>query len=511
MWRFVGKRSPALPGGFSTARPLRGESGHILNRSSRPEAGSVLRGGRGFPNGPTGRAPRRFGPATFHVFRVFRTRGPETILIDEALPSAAVAFAGGALSFFFATSREALTQFSLQRLLERRKDPAAREKLEKTLEKSEDMAFTAAILKVLSNLLFVAGLFACAGLGHTATPFWVDALAFGFAAVGLLLVNEVAPRALAQFRPEGILLAFLPVLTRIHAISFPVIRTCNALVRAITRARGVNPEAEEAEGIVEEIREAAEEGEREGVIDDASVDMIDRIIEFRDWTAREVMTPRTDVLALEVSTPIRTAVARAVEWGHSRIPVFAGTLDSVVGLLYVKDLLRYWDKPHAGISLREMVRPATFVPETQRIRNLLPIFQAGKTHFAIVTDEFGGTAGVITIEDVLEEIVGEIQDEYDTTPPAPVKHVSEGVADVDGRVTISAVNEALSLEIPESDDYDTIGGFVASRIGRIPPVGETFTHDALEFKILEADERRVNRIRIARQATKEAVPGRPGG
>jgi len=432
-------------------------------------------------------------------------------LIEEALPSAAVAFAGGALSFFFATAREALTQFSLQRLLDRRKDPASREKLQKTLEKSEDMAFTAAILKVLSNLLFVAGLFACAGIGHSATPFWVDVLAFGIAAVGLLIVSEVAPRALAQFRPEGILLTFLPVLTKIHAVTFPVIRSINAVIRAITRARGVNPEAEEAEGIVEEIREAAVEGEREGVIDDASVDMIDRIIEFRDRTAREVMTPRTDVMALEASTPIRTAVARVVEWGHSRIPVFSGTLDNVLGVLYVKDLLRYFDQPHAGVSLREIVRPATFVPETQRIRNLLPGFQAGKTHFAIVTDEFGGTSGVITIEDVLEEIVGEIQDEYDTTPPPPVKAVADGVSDVDGRVPISAVNEALSIEVPESEDYDTIGGFVYSRVGRIPTVNETFTYDGLEFRILEADERKVGRIRISRQAPKEALPGGRSG
>jgi len=432
-------------------------------------------------------------------------------LVEEALPSAAVAFAGGVLSFFFATAREALTQFSLQRLLDRRPEQKGREKLERTLEMSEDIAFTAAILKVLSNLLFVAGLFAATGLGLAATPFWVDALAFGFAAIGLLLVNEVGPRALAQFRPEGILLASLPILTRIHRVSFPVIRTCNALVRAVTRARGVNPEEEEAEGIVEEIREATEEGEREGVIDDASADMIDRIIEFRDWTAREVMTPRTDVMALEASTPIRTAAARAVEWGHSRIPVYDGTLDHVVGVLYVKDLLKCWDRPSAGITLREIVRPVTFVPESQRIRDILPTFKAGKTHFAIVTDEFGGTAGVITIEDVLEEIVGEIQDEYDTAAPQPVRKVAEGVAEVDGRAPIAAVNEVLTIDIPESDGYETIGGFVYARLGRIPAAGETFSYDGLEFRILDADERRVNRIRIAPKAPDEAIPGRPGG
>jgi len=189
----------------------------------------------------------------------------------------------------------------------------------------------------------------------------------------------------------------------------------------------------------------------------------------------------------------------AREAGHSRFPVYDGNLDNIVGVLYVKDLLNLvGHNGEAPFDLRRTVRPALFVPESKSLRDLLAEMQQRKVHLALVLDEYGGTAGLITIEDILEEIVGEIQDEYEPDEPAEprIELVGEGVAEADGRAYIDDVNDKLGIELPEEEDYDTVGGFVFATLGHIPEAGESFTYSSVRLTVVEAERTKVVKVRL---------------
>jgi magnesium and cobalt transporter len=232
------------------------------------------------------------------------------------------------------------------------------------------------------------------------------------------------------------------------------------------------------------------------------------------------MTPRGEMGAIEAGTPIQEAVKIALEKGHSRLPVYEGTRDKVIGVLLAKDLLVAWGKANAGpvkqgtprgdaaragddLPLRSLLRKPYFVPETKLIGELLREFRAKKIHVAIVLDEYGGTAGIVTIEDIIEEIVGEIEDEYETgaEAPPPLRRLDERTAEVDARLHIHEVNEALSIAIPvDGGQYETLGGYLFYAMGKVPKKGERYAQDDAEFTIVDVDERRIKRVRI--QVTK---------
>jgi len=212
------------------------------------------------------------------------------------------------------------------------------------------------------------------------------------------------------------------------------------------------------------------------------------------------MTPRTDINAVPADAAydeVRTAI---IEKGHSRIPVFEGTIDHIIGVLYAKDLLRL-DRPD-GFDVRRMMRKAPYVPETKTLDELLEEFRSTKVQIAIVLDEYGGTAGLVTIEDILEEIVGEIDDEYDQRPPPAMNRLDPDTVEVDARVHVSEINEELEIELPEEEDYETIGGFVFATLGKIPATGEEFEHHNVRFRVVAAEPRRINRLRIHVQREK---------
>ncbi len=250
-----------------------------------------------------------------------------------------------------------------------------------------------------------------------------------------------------------------------------------------------------------------EEGEREGRIDETEREMIEAVVDFRSTTADQVMTPRTEVVALEYTDDLDDVLAFLSDAGHSRLPVYEDNLDHIVGLLYAKDVLR-WLAGHdaregRSFSLRSILRKATFVPETKIIRELLKELIAERVHIAMVADEYGGTAGLVTVEDMVEEIFGEIHDEYedDEGEERPSVDLDPEFlsAEIDARERIDDVNDRLEpirLRLPEDDDYDTVGGFVIVSLGRIPRAGESFVHDGLEIEVLEAEPTRVVRIRI---------------
>jgi putative hemolysin len=239
-------------------------------------------------------------------------------------------------------------------------------------------------------------------------------------------------------------------------------------------------------------------GEEGGFIEEDEREMIYSIFELGDTLAREVMVPRVDVISVEVNTPITDALAVIVEGGHSRIPVYQDTIDDIVGMLYAKDLLRYWPD-NENLVLKDILREVHYVPETKPVDKLLQELQQMKVHIAVVVDEFGGVAGLVTIEDILEEIVGEIQDEYDTEEDF-MEVVGENEVIFNSRTDLDDVNHGLGIELP-TDSSDTLGGLMYSSLGRVPVVGDKVSFKDAELTILSVVGRRIKKIKVKRLVT----------
>lgn len=288
-----------------------------------------------------------------------------------------------------------------------------------------------------------------------------------------------------------------PVLTVLRIAAYPFLAGEKVAHRLWPIVFGQDDESGSSP-IQEELLSVVNEGEREGTIHEDAADMIEGLIELHESAVSEVMTPRTDMVMLRGTASLEEACRIIVEHGHSRIPVYGETRDEIVGMLYAKDLLPHIGSPDGAsreLSTLELRTPL-YVPETKPVHELLREFQRGRVHIAIVLDEYGGVAGLVTIEDILEEIVGEITDEHDPLELAPIQKLSENAIEVDGRVHVDELNEVLPLRLPEDADYDTVGGFVFSFLGRIPRAGESFLHDEATFTIVDAGDRAIRRIRI---------------
>jgi putative hemolysin len=231
--------------------------------------------------------------------------------------------------------------------------------------------------------------------------------------------------------------------------------------------------------------------------------LLQSIVEFSDTLAREVMTPRPDIVAIAEDARIADLRALFREQEYSRIPVFKENLDNILGVIFVKDLIRLADDTKDSDSILPLLRPATFVPETKRVSDLLKEFQRKQVQLAIVVDEYGGTAGLATLEDLLEEIVGEIRDEYDVEAE-PVVEVGQGTYVFSGKANFAEVRDRLHVEI-EPEGFETVGGYVLTRVGRVPSVGETFDLDGLVVEVVEAERRRIHRVKIRRAAPVASV------
>jgi CBS domain containing-hemolysin-like protein len=246
----------------------------------------------------------------------------------------------------------------------------------------------------------------------------------------------------------------------------------------------------------EEIHELIEAGEEEGVVNEGEREMISAILELDSTVVREIMVPRTEMAAISVEASIQETINAIIACGHSRIPVYDGTLDNIIGLLYAKDLLKSWGTSDSLIQLSDLIRQPFFTPETQTLEQLLQEFKKKKVHLAIVVDEYGGTSGLVTIEDLLEQIVGDIQDEYDMEEELYCLN-PDGSLTADARLPIEELEEHFGLEI-ERDKFDTVGGLVVQLAEGIPTAGTVVTGEGLEIEILDADPRKVKRIRISR-------------
>jgi CBS domain containing-hemolysin-like protein len=244
----------------------------------------------------------------------------------------------------------------------------------------------------------------------------------------------------------------------------------------------------------EEIHELMNAGEEEGLINEEENEMIRSIFALRDTVVREIMVPRTDMACISLETTFRDLLGSIIDCGHSRIPVFDGTIDNVVGLVYAKDLLKCWGLDESAIELKKILRAPYFIPETKNLEELLHEFKKKRIHIAIVIDEYGGTSGLVTIEDLLEQIVGDIQDEYDLEEEWLVEG-DDGTAVVDARLPIEELEEHFGIEI-EREKFDTVGGLIFHLTGRIPAEGEVAQTAAIRLTVLEADERKIKKVRI---------------
>ncbi len=311
-----------------------------------------------------------------------------------------------------------------------------------------------------------------------------------------LYVSEIGVAfAVAEHSASGVVkgaLWFLPV---IHTISRPFtipLLTLNEVIRRLIGA----PLRDDLE---EDIRQVVEESEREGTIGETEREMFEAIVDFRTATADEVMTPRIDIEAIDRDSTMEEIKHFIVDKGHSRFPVFDETVDKIVGILYVKDLLPFLGQNAETIDLESILRHVPFIPESRRISDLLVEFQQQKTQLAIVLDEYGGTAGLITIEDIVEEVVGEIRDEHEKgdDPEPSMEIAGEGVFIVDARFHIDDLNDEAGTTLPEDADFDTVGGWVFSSIGRIPSRGEKLDIDDLDVEILASERTHITKVRIS--------------
>lgn len=247
-----------------------------------------------------------------------------------------------------------------------------------------------------------------------------------------------------------------------------------------------------------ELQEAITSSEEEGVLNEAEGDMLQSIFEFGETIVREVMVPRTDMVCCSADAGLRPLLDLIIESGHSRIPIYEGSADKISGVVYAKDLLRHWGKDLDSLQLSEVMRAPYFIPETKRIEDLLKDFRARRVHIAIAVDEYGGTSGLITIEDLIEEIVGDIQDEYDVEENW-LQPQEDGSLLVDARTNVEELEEFFDVEIAR-DKFDTVGGYLFHLLGNVPQPGEKIHVGDLFLMVVESDERKIRKVKIWREA-----------
>ena len=315
----------------------------------------------------------------------------------------------------------------------------------------------------------------------------------------IVVVTELLPKNYVQGSSENSTISALRFVHAVYWVLYPLVKPLSLLGYLGVQTLGGKIRTEQDGSVSPEDLEALENvGNSQDILEEEEREMISRILDLPDKVVREIMVPRTDVTCLDVSSPKEIVLQTAMESRHSRIPVYEEQIDRIIGLLHVKDLLDGWaeDQP---LDLRSIAtdRPPLFTPESKKISDLFRELRANMQHMAIVVDEYGGTAGIVTLEDIIEEIVGEIQDEYDFDEQEELIPLAENTYSVDARMSLIDFNEQLETQI-ESENADTIGGFIFDHLGRVPDQDNQFSYQGLTFTIVEADERRIHRIRIQR-------------
>jgi putative hemolysin len=386
--------------------------------------------------------------------------------------------------------------FHLNRARLRRRSEQGADPTEAALQVLEQPASSLGTVTALSTVALAgtAALTFLAVLDLISDEGW---LAAGLLAVGVLLVAlvlQMFARVVAIARPEATAIRLYRPLALLAALLMPLVLPLRALERGMLTRLGVT-RADDPRWAEEELRLLVESGEDSGVLERDEREMINSIFELSEVTAREVMVPRIYIDGVSQQALVGEVLDVIVATGHSRVPIYEESIDNVTGIVHAKDVLKHLKSGALQDPVRPLARPALFVPEAKKIDELLQELQRQRVHMAVVVDEYGGTAGLITIEDLLEEIVGEIRDEYDQAEEAHVEQISPREAIVDGRTSIREVNELMALDLPD-DEFDTLGGLVYDRLGKVPAIDDEVRVDSCMIRVMSTVGRRIKKVRL---------------
>ncbi len=412
-------------------------------------------------------------------------------------------------SMLTAIGARALRDFSrhhLQEICERRRQL---DRFGEIVRHHEEVAMGVEMLSAMATVLFAVagGLYGWERI-VTEPVAWVGlALIVLALALAAVVANVCLPWAIVRVGAESFLYYTWPCWQWLSRLTIPLAWLAHGVDTVLQRLTGRKTPEDEEDAFEDEIRTIVTEGHREGLLEEEAREMIEGVIELGDVSVSHVMTPRTEMHMVQTKQSWDEVLDYVTSVGHTRIPVYDKSRDDIVGILYIKDLLpelaKDPDEPRRPLT--ELLRKPLFVPESKAVDDLLRVFQQSRTHMAIVLDEYGGVSGLVTIEDVLEEIVGEIEDEFDAEAEEEIRKIDDDACEALGRAHVDQINELMGFDLPEDDAFDTIGGFVFAEFGRVPTVGESITWSNLvQVKVLEASRRRVGRVRLER-VPKEAA------
>lgn len=316
----------------------------------------------------------------------------------------------------------------------------------------------------------------------------------------ILVFGEITPKTYSSHHPEKVAIRLGKPLEILSVVLLPILKILTAITNFIIKIFGGDIHVNKTLVSEEEIMTLVDVGEEAGIIQSDEREMINSIFEIGDIEVTEVMVPRIDMVYLEETSTLEEALNVVIDYGYSRIPVIKDTIDNVIGILYAKDLLVYSRQTQGSqvsFDVLKLIRPAYYVPESKKVSDLLKEMQKEKVHIAIVLDEYGGTLGLVTIEDILEEIVGDILDEYDNEIDF-IEHLAENSLIVNAKASIEEINEVLSINLPE-DEYESIGGFVFNLLGRIPVKDDEIEFDDIKVKVLNVHNRRIKQLEIQKK------------
>lgn len=431
------------------------------------------------------------------IFALIRAIPSTGTLLTQALIFAALV----ATSAFMSGSETALIGFSRLRRRQLVEESHPRiGAVEKLMATTERFLITVLMVNTVVNI----------GAAAIVTSFaeevfdnYVIAISTGLVTFVMLTFGEIIPKAFAANHAEPWALRVAPVFLVLQRVLYPFVWVYEKLMHFLLRS-GRDPQARATFRSEEEIKTLISVGTEEGVLEQKEEDMLHSVIEFGETEAREIMVPRIDMTAVPGDGTVDHIKAFVLDSGFSRIPVYQGTVDNVIGILYVKDLLLHLiEKKPGNVALRDLMREAYFVPESKKLDDLLAEMREKRMHMAIVIDEFGGTAGLVTLEDILEEVVGDIFDEYDLRTD-PIRKLDEATAVVDAKTHVADVNDALDLRIPEEEGYDTIAGFAYHELGRLGKEGEVVHGPGFDLVVEKVTNRRILRVRIVKHRSPSA-------
>ncbi len=395
-------------------------------------------------------------------------------------------------SAFFSSSETAITSIGRGKLLAiQEKNPQRRKGIDWLIS---DMQRALTVILIGNNLVNIAASAVATQVAISLIGAKGLLLAVAFMTVVIVIFGEILPKSIAILKPDGIVSNALPLLRFINVVFSPLIWITVGIVKFFGSLMKVDLSSQHPFVTREEIEQMVNIGEASGVFEEEERRMIHGVISFEETRVYEIMIPRTDMRAVPGDISISDSIPVFRECGHSRLPVYEKSPDHIVGILYVKDLIGAFMSDETSIPVSSLAREALFVPETMRIADLFDVMRGKRVHMAIVIDEYGGTAGLVTLEDLIEEIVGEIQDEYDDES-ALIQKEPDGSYLVRGQMGLEDLSEALGYPF-ESSDMDSVGGLVLSLAGRFPDKGQRLPYGHWEFQVLEVEDHRIKMVRV---------------